>query len=216
MTKKLKAILFDYDGTLRDSRSLIYASYEHAFKANGLPPPSKQAIDPHIHHGSFVHQALASEVASEDFEKEYRVKVAELMPSVSLFDGVRQLLQKLSQDGYKIGLVTAAKSPHEDLLRHGVADYFNVIVAAKDITNHKPHPEGISLAVERLGIAPDEAVYVGDMMTDMYAAKDAGLRAAIGITIGFANRRELETAGADFIIDDLQELPDLIARINKT
>ncbi len=210
---KIKAVLFDYDGTLRDSKSLIYASYDHAFRANGLQSPSKEEIDPHIHHGSFVHQALAADVPYEDFDKHYRVKVNELMPSVGLFEGTGSLLQELSETGYKIGLVTAAKHPQEDLARHGVADYFDVVISAQDITKHKPDPEGINLALEKLGTTPDEAVYVGDMLTDIQAAKAAGLRAAIGITIGFATRRELEAVNADYVIDSFAELPSVLAKL---
>lgn len=211
---KIKAVLFDYDGTLRDSRSLIYASYEHAFKAHGLPVPSKEELDPHLHHGSFVHQALASDVAYEDFDSEYRAKAMELMPAVQLYDGAHKMLQTLRKAGYKIGLVTAARYPHEDLERLQISEHFDVIIGARDITKHKPDPEGILLAVERLGITPDEAVYVGDMMTDIYAAKAAGLKAAIGVTIGLANRRELETAGADVILDDLLSLPACVADLD--
>ncbi|WP_213190897.1 HAD family hydrolase, partial [Escherichia coli] len=69
---KLKAILFDYDGTLRDTRSLIYASFDFAFDAHDKPVPTKDELAPYIHHHSFVHEALMPEVPYEDFEREYR------------------------------------------------------------------------------------------------------------------------------------------------
>lgn len=210
---KIKAVLFDYDGTLRDSRSLIYASLEHTFTEHGLPAPTKDELAPHIHHHSFVHEALAPEVPYDDFEGVYRDKVNELMPTVKLYDGAEELLHKLDQADYKLGLVTAAKDAAKNLEDLGVAQLFDVVISAKDITKHKPDPEGILLAVERLGIEPGEAVYVGDMMTDMYAAQAAGLKACIGVTIGMANRRELETSQADYIIDSLAELPPILQKL---
>lgn len=212
---KLKAILFDYDGTLRDSRSLIYASLEHTFKAHDLPTPSKAELAPHIHHHSNVHRELANEIKLEDFEREYFAKVDELLPSVGLYEGAQQLLRQLKERGYKLAMVTAAKTASEDVKRLGIAEYFDEIVTATDITRHKPDPQGMNLALERLGVKPKAAIYVGDMMTDIYAAQAAKLLASVGVTIGMANRRELQTAGADYIIDDLAELPGIIEQIEE-
>lgn len=210
---KIKAVLFDYDGTLRDSKSLIYEGIEHAFKANNLAVPSHEELAPHMHHHSFVHKALAPEVSYDDFEHELSAKVDELMPTVGLYPYVEDALVVLHNAGYRIGLVTAAKTATDDVKRLGIGEYFDVIVSGKDITKHKPDPEGINLALETLGIVANEAIYVGDMMTDMYAAQAAKLRACVGVTFGMANHRELETAGADYIINELIALPAVIEQI---
>jgi HAD superfamily hydrolase (TIGR01509 family) len=212
---KIKAVLFDYDGTLRDTKKLIYDSLEYAFQDHDLPAPTKEELAPHLHHHTFVHSALAPQVPQEDFEGSYRVKVNELMPGVRLFDGAAELLAELKGKGYKIVMVTAARHVTEDIARFGIAEYFDELVTANDIKHHKPDPEGINLAIERLGVNANEAIYIGDMQTDMYAAQAAKLRACVGVTIGFANRRELETAGADYIIDSLTELPALITKLEQ-
>lgn len=212
---KIKAILFDYDGTLSDSRSMIYEAYARAFIALDIPQPTHESLAPHIHHHSFVHEAMIPHIPYEDFEDVYRAQVEDLTPTVRLYNGAKELLDDLHKKDYIMGIVTAAKYAPEHLKQMGLAEYFNAVVSGGDLTKHKPDPQGINLALERLQIAAADAVYVGDMPTDIYAAKAAGLRAAIGVTTGFANRRELETAEADIVIDTLSDLSAAIAQIEE-
>jgi phosphoglycolate phosphatase len=153
---KLKAIIFDYDGTLRDNT----------------------------------------------------------MPTVGTYPDTADILKRLQKD-YRIGLVTAAKDARADLKHLQIEQYFEIVIGAEDFREHKPDPEGINLALHKLDISADEAVYIGDTSTDIYTTKAAKLKAAIGVTTGFANRRELETAGADHIIDSLTELPAVLANIEQ-
>lgn len=212
---KIKAVLFDLDGTLRDTRELIYASLDHAFRGLGLASPTRAELLPYIHHHMFVHEKFAGSVDFKKFEQAYVSKVDELLPQVKMYLKAQEVLGELQRAGYKLGLVTGARRAQEAAEKYGIAEYLDVIVGAREITKHKPDPEGLQLALQQLGILPNQVVYVGDLAVDAKAAQTADLRAFIGITHGFATAAELKAAGADYIIDSLAELPAVIKKIEQ-
>ena len=133
-----------------------------------------------------------------------------LHDGISLIPDAIVILATLQQAGYVLGLVTTAST-----VPSGDARHFSVVMTGKDVMHRKPDPKGIQLALEHLSVLPHEAVMIGDSTADIYAARAAGLRASIGITTGFANKRELETAEADYIIGSLAELPALLAKLEQ-
>lgn len=212
---KLKAILFDLDGTLRDTRQLIYDALEYTFQAHGKRVPSKEELAPYIHHHSYVREQFMPEVSMEDFDGVYAAHIDQALLEVQLYPGTNELLTELKAAGYKLAVVTAGRRAPRDMRAYGIADYFDAIVGGDDISAHKPDPEGTLLALERLGVQPTEAIMIGDMPTDVRAARAAGLKAFVGITHGLSSRESLEQSGADYIIDSLAELPEVIAAIEK-
>lgn len=86
------------------------------------------------------------------------------------------------------------------------------VVTADDTTRHKPDPEGLNLAMQRLGASPDASVVLGDHKVDIQTAVSAGVNRRIGITHGFNDKPTLEAAGATEIIDSLHELPALLTK----
>lgn len=208
---KLKAILFDYDGTLRDTRELIYDAFEHAFVTHGLKAPTKQQLAPYIHHHTEIHRELAPSIPFADFEAVYKQRIEELRPTTQLYEYSSAVLEALHKSGYKLALVTAAYSVHSDVVRLRVSKYWNVIIGGNDVTKHKPDPEGIYKALQELRITADEAMYVGDLPTDVQAAHAAGIDTVVGITHGFSDKKALKQAGASHIIDSLPELLEVVA-----
>ena len=212
---KLKAVLFDLDGTLRDTRELIYSSVEHTLGKLNVPVPSRTELDPYIHHHSVVHGQFAPHVTLDDFEQIYNAKVRPMIPYVQLYEGAAEVLQRLHDDGYKTAVVTASYTAPDDIPQYGIADFIDVVVSARDIAKHKPDPESTKLALERLGVKPEQAVLVGDMATDVRAANAAGITLTVGLTHGLGTRESLEAEGTSYIIDSLSELPDVLAVIEQ-
>ena len=212
---KLKAILFDLDGTLRDTRELIYSALDHAFTELGLPSPTVEELAPYVHHHSFVHKQFAPDVTLEDFEQVYGAKVEQMLPGVQLYEQAAETLEQLQAAGYKLAIVTAARSAPQGVQDHGIDTYLSTLVSARDITKHKPDPEGTKLALERLHVAPEEAIMVGDMPTDTQAGQAAGLLATVGVTHGLGSKEALQAAGTDYIIGSLGELPAVIKKIEQ-
>ncbi|MEO6761225.1 MAG: HAD family hydrolase [Candidatus Saccharimonadales bacterium] len=210
---KLRAVLFDLDGTLRDTRELIHDALDYAFRAHGLRSPSREELRPYIHHLSFVHDEFASGIDPEAFGASYSARTNELLPQVQLYADVERILS-IVHDLYKVAVVTAGQSAPQYIERYGLTAYIDTIVGANDITKQKPDPEGIDVALKRLGVEPSGSVMIGDLATDIRAAEAANLATSIGITHGFGTAERLTQAGADYIIDSLAELPAILQQID--
>lgn len=98
------------------------------------------------------------------------------------------------------------------LLENAVIDRYQLsdftIVTADDIQSDKPDPEGLNLAMHRLGVGPEESLVLGDHSIDMQSGVNADVLHRVGITHGFHDRKTLESAGATLVVDSLQELID--------
>ena len=214
MGTNIKAILFDLDGTLRDTKHVIYGALKEVFDTQGKPFPTDSELEPYINHSSFVREAFLPELDQTEFESIYYPAKDRLNPTAKVFQGTIESLTSLRERGFVLGLVTAARKSMLQLNELGLEDYFDVVISAEDSSEHKPNPEGLFVALERLCIPGTNAVYVGDMPTDIKAGKTANLRAAIGVSYGFFSRDKLEEAGADYVIDSLAELPGIVERLN--
>ena len=92
---------------------------------------------------------------------------------------------------------------------HNIDRYFEYVVGSDSVENHKPHPEPVLKTLTSLNIKPSEAIVVGDMPIDIAMAHNANVE-AIGVSYGNATREELEAAQADWIMDDITKLLDII------
>ncbi|HEX7368494.1 MAG TPA: HAD-IA family hydrolase [Candidatus Saccharimonadales bacterium] len=210
---KISAVLFDMDGTLRDSRPAILPAVQHAFAANELTVPELEAIIPYVHSLHAVHETLAPQVPYEAFRQSYGEKLQSLMNLVVVYEGVADDLRGL-QEHYRLGVVSSGRYAREELTADGLDTFFDVIVGGTDVTELKPDPEPVLLALEQLAVEPGKAVMVGDLSADIVAAKAAHLAASVGITHGFSTREQLEQAGADYVIDALGELPAVLEKLD--
>lgn len=209
----IKAVLFDYDGTLRDTGYVVHQSLAVAFKHHGITPPSLEEMAPYIHHHSHVQKQFAPHINKEEFDEIYYAHKKKLVASLELFEHTKQVLSSLKKAGLKVGLVTAMKADEisEEIAKHQFGNIFDVTVGGDEVKQHKPEPDSLLLAVKRLGLSIEEVVYVGDMITDAYAAQKAGLAGFVGITTGLATEEELKQAKSDYIISSLKDLPAIVA-----
>lgn len=183
---ELDACLFDLDGTLLDSAELIFRSYEHAYAAHGLDVPSRSRLLPGLG------RPLADQFRStglvgahvEELIATYRAyNLRHHDDLVRAFPGVNAAVDDLRASGVRLGVVTSKR--RDTALRGieliGAAGWFETIVALEDTRRHKPDPEPVRVALERLGVAPERAAYVGDSPHDMASGRAAGTRvAAVG------------------------------------
>ena len=92
----------------------------------------------------------------------------------------------------------------------GVRHHFDYIIASDDMQRMKPDPQSVQMVLEHFQAAPEEAVFVGDMKTDVMAGRAAGVH-TIGVSYGYGDTDSLREAGADLIVDSPQELVPAIA-----
>lgn len=180
-------ILFDFDFTLGDSSKAILECFRYAIESQRLPVPDDEAILSTV--GMSLPDSFAI-LAPEGCFKTMRERFIERGDEVALlcstvYEDVPAVMSALRSSGYKTGIVTSKfRRRIEAILdRDGLSHLFDVVVGAEDIPNHKPNPDGIRMAMRRLGVAAEDTTYVGDALVDMKTAQSAGVR-FIGVLTG--------------------------------
>lgn len=182
MRQRFRAIVFDFDYTLADSSRGAVACITFALDALGLPAVSAEAAKRTIGLSlpdTFLELAGPQHAAQSDKFARLFIKQADQVMSglTVLFESVPEVIEKLRSQGFSLGIVsTKFRYRIESVLRReGLLDAFAVIIGGEDVAKHKPDPTGLLTAVERLGGAPESALYVGDSVTDAQTAERAGV-----------------------------------------
>ena len=134
------------------------------------------------------------EARADRFFDLFKEKADEVMvDSAELYPGVKEMLVNLREQGYRLGIVTTkfAYRVRNIMKKFDTEDLFDVFIGVGDVTKVKPDPEGLLLAVEKLGVKKEEVLYVGDSYVDAMAAEAAGMKFA-GVLTGNTTREEFE------------------------
>lgn len=209
----IRAILFDVDGTLLDTREFILQAFEHALATHGFPPLGRDALSGNV--GMKGLAEIYAEIADADTADalcETHIAFQHKNRHLSkTFANTAQTLATLRQKGFRLAAVTTRKKATsvQTLADAGIDRYFDSIVSGDDVTNLKPHPEPLLKALGVMDIMADNAVMVGDTPVDIQAGKNAGTK-TIGATYGF-HGIHIRQASPDHLIDDIaQILPILL------
>jgi len=181
-----EAVVFDLDGTIVDSVELITVSFQHAVReVLGIELTAEESIA-HVGRPLLEQMTIFSPEHADELVTTYREfnhRVHDRM--LTLYDGILHLLDSLQTAGVKMGLVTS-KSRYTTQMAFdltGIESYFDAVVCADESPRNKPFGDPILLCLERLGVAPVRAAYVGDSPADIQAAHAAGVE-AIGVAWG--------------------------------
>lgn len=211
MTKAPRLALFDLDGTLVDSRRLIHASMDAAFRANGLGGCAYDHVRTivGIELSAAIRMllpddapdALAQRVFTDFRETFVRLREADASLE-SLYPGARDSLDRLASEGWVLGVATGKPRRGLDhiLKAHDLRGLFATLNTSCTGPG-KPDPRMIHDALRETGVAAGAAVMIGDTSHDIAMAVNAQVRGA-GVTWGFHTRDEIEAAGAHDIHDD--------------
>ena len=206
--------IFDCDGTLVDSQANICLAMEHAFDEAGLLPPSRQAIRRIV--GLSLLEIMrtllpdADRVLHAEMVERYRASYLTLrnngLEHEPLYDGIAAVLSKLDEDGWMLGVATGKsdRGLERCLDTHAIKGLF-VTLQTADRHPSKPNPSMIAQAMADAGSAPKSTVMIGDTVYDILMGKAAGCR-TIGVSWGYHPVEELREAGADVIVDTMDEL----------
>ena len=200
---RFRAVIFDWDGTLADSAERSYLCYERLFGGYGIHfdrARYRETYSPDWYR-TYERVGLPPErwgEADARWLELFSVGATELLP------GARDTVERLRQSGIVQALVTSGSRDRieRELGRLNLAPFFAVVVCSEDVRQKKPDPEGMRLALERLGVAAPRAAYVGDSPEDVAMARGAGVF-SVGIPGGFPNREELIASRPDVLASDL-------------
>jgi pyrophosphatase PpaX len=206
-------VLFDLDGTLIDSGAMILSSFRHATRTvleREIPDEELAALVGGMNIREQM-QTLAPDRV-EDLVRVYRAHNEPLHADLQAFPGVEDLLGELSSQGRKLGIVTAKRRRTVDLAFAvlPIERFFDVVVTSGDTERHKPHPDPVLLALERLNANGARAAFVGDSPFDVGAGKAAGTF-TVGVSWGGLHPEErLVEAGADVVVHKPEDLLDVL------
>ena len=213
------ALLFDLDGTLVDSIDLLLAAFRHTFETHlGAAPSDEEWIagigTPLV---AQMRAFVSDEAMIEQMMRTYRAFQREHHDLLLReFDGVRDTLTLLKARGHPISLVT---SKMNDLayraLQYAALDALvDDVVGFDSCARHKPEPEPVLIALDRLGYAPNEAIFIGDSPHDISAGNAAGV-ISVAALWGPFSRTALEAASPRYLLSNIRDLPALVDEISR-
>ena len=209
----IKAVLFDFDGTLADTNPLIIRTFKETF-ATLLPARSFLETEILNCIGPTLEQTGQKYFPenSDRFVNTYRELNGKYHDEmIKIYPGIKEMISVLKASGLKLAIVSSKRRDFvvRGLEQTGLIQFFDYIVAADDVTDPKPHPEGIEKAMKHYGLDADACLMVGDNSHDIDAAKHAGVK---GVAVGWAFKGVdyLKALNPDYLIMDAMEIVEIV------
>ena len=210
----IRAVLFDFDGTLADTTELFLRTYRHTLARHlGAAPPDEEwrgrfgtPLDVQLGHYAGSPEEVARLVASfREYQQAHEGALTRPFP------GVLEMVAELARCGVKLAIVTSKHRPGaiRAMGLCGLTDFFPVVVTPDDVPRGKPHPDPVLLAVEQLGVSPGEAIFLGDSPFDIASGRAAGTLTAAALWGAFP-RATLEAENPDHLLESPEELLGIV------
>jgi len=210
----IKAVLFDWDGTLYDILDFIVHTYTQVMKEKGLRVWKKQEYQEKF---KIDWRETLKDMGLEEHE-EYLVEVwkknlEDMKEELRLHEDAKETIIELSKK-YAVGIVSSApkKALLKEVGRLGVKEHIKVIVSKNDTNKTKPSPEPLLYAAQKIKIKTEDCIYVGDMVEDIRAARDAGMK-TIAVPWGLHSKERLKAESPDYMADDFKDMTEYINKI---
>jgi phosphoglycolate phosphatase len=210
----VEAILFDFEGTLVDFQWKLAEAVEEVlqmleklgFARDRIQSRKYSTLLPEVLRMAPDLGLQAAEVREKVFTVYDRFD-ADALTRWTPRPGVRDFLDAAKKRRIHCGLVSnvGSRTLSRALLKLGLQGFFEIALSRNDVANLKPSPDGINLALEKLGAKKEKSIFIGDSLDDVHGAKNAGLRVII-ISEGENLREELLAARPDYLIRGYDEL----------
>lgn len=215
-----KLVIFDFDGTLFDTKSIVKQGLLDFSKENDLPMPDVELIcygysNPDVYDFGW---GVDKEKQKYIMDKAFIMisdKINEGIYIPNIFKNTKEILEILSNKGVTLSVCTSReKEATLNVLEHyDIKKYFKTFRTREDVTARnkkpKPNPELLFEIMDELDFDKNNTCIIGDTDSDVFAGKNAGIK-SIGVSWGFYDKEKLKDCGPDFIIDDFLELESLI------
>ena len=213
----IKLLIFDFDGTIMDTRKTIVIAKQETMRRMGLAIADEQTCAETIGLSAKsgfkkIYPELSDEMLDlcvQNYRKIFDDTKEKIPPT--LFVDMADTLNKLKDKGIVCTIATSrnGKSLREFLDKMNITNLFSYLLAAEDTTLLKPNAEPVIKTLNDLSYSTEQTVVIGDMPIDILMGKNAGVYTC-GVTYGNSDRDSLLEAGADYVIDGISELLDIL------
>ncbi|NUN70489.1 MAG: HAD family hydrolase [Bacteroidetes bacterium] len=214
--KRYRTIIFDMDGTLTRTNQLIFDSFNHVagkYLGKQLTPPEIIA-----YFGPPEEEAVRNMIGTQQIgramEEYYQFYRSEHHRLAEIYPGTVEILEFLRRSGVRLALFTGKGRMTTDITleQFGITSYFEMTVTGDDVELHKPSGDGIRRILQRFGIAPEEALMVGDAVADITAARETGVEVASVVWDSYG-KDAVMALGPDHLFHDVDEFAAWLHRI---
>ncbi len=217
--KKLKAVIFDLDGTLLDTLDGITYYINSVFSDEGLPQIASSVTREII--GDGAQMLISRACARVGVEEPRRVKRildeykkrydGDPFYLVKPYDGINEVINTLKSCGYKLAVLSnKPQFATVSMTEHFFENKFDAIRGGAEGIPLKPDPCAAKMILAKLGVSPDECAFVGDGETDILTAESLGAELSLSVLWGFRTREQLSRAGAKTLVTRPDELLDFL------
>ena len=210
---RVQAIVCDFDYTLADSSPGIVTCANEALRGLGLPQATPARIRATI--GLSLPQTLTAlsgvtdSALTAEFTRRFVAHADRVMNKLTtIYPWVPETVRHLRERGTRLGIVSSKYRYRIEqiLVEQGLANVFDIIIGGEDVTQHKPDPAGLFLALQHLQVRPAEVLYVGDHPVDAEAASRAGIT-FMAVLTGTSDMQSFAGHAVESFLDDLSHLP---------
>ncbi len=207
-----KYLFFDLDGTVTDSAEGILNSVAYALNKLGISVEDKSTLLPFV--GPPLTDSFKSIYGFDDEKSQLGVKYyREYYSDKGIFEnkvysGIENMLINLRSKGKKIILATSKPQNYAEIIldHFGISKYFDIIAGSTFDCSRRTKTDVLNYAIEQIGMTDySQGIMIGDRKHDIIGAKEVGIK-CIAVMYGYGNRNEFQTYGADYIIDDVEQL----------
>lgn len=214
---KASTVLFDFDGTIMNTNTLIIDSWQHTYRTLEGREIDEESIvrtfgEPLVKSMEKAFPHVDPNESVEIYRSYHRDSFGE---RITIFPGMKELIYELYHRGFKLAVVTsrARLTTEEAMVKYGIKDYFHSVVTCDDTTKHKPDPEPVYIALRQLNSTPQESIMVGDSMYDILCAKNAGVRSVlVGWALAVTEEEKNGPEGPDYFIRQAEDLLQLLEK----
>lgn len=222
--KVIKAVIFDFDGTLADTLEDLKDSVNEALRMSGFTRSYTYSETKGLI-GSGIRQLCARALiyrthSIEDEEKLFadfnRCYLRNQLRHTHLYDGVQETLDELKRRGVMTAILSNKKEENTlEIVAHLFKENtFDRIVGKREEFPLKPDPTSLNYVIASLGIGKDEALYVGDSDTDMETANNLSVK-KIAVTYGYRDESILKRYDPDYMVDDFRKILGIVGELNR-
>lgn len=208
----MQAIIFDLDGTLLDTLDDLSDATNWALRQNGMPQRSRDEVRQFVGNGvrRLMERAVPDGEKNPRFEKAFddfmTYYVRHCQNKTHLYPGISEMLQQLKASGLRLAIVSnKLQAGVDELYQRYFSTTVEVAVGERPDVRRKPAPDMVKVALDALGVRPEEAVYVGDSDVDLQTAANSGLP-CISVLWGFRDRDFLLAHGATCLVETPSQL----------